>query len=863
MSASESTLPLDSFVTFGDLLKYLRRRARLTQRELCIAVGYSEAQISRLEQNQRPPDIAALTALFIPALYVEDEPEVVARLMELAAQARGESPTDERVITFSQSVRQEVLENIRTIEENVLNNLPIQLTSFVGRELEIAEISHLLDQEMGKARLVTLIGSGGCGKTRLALETAKRLVDTFRDGVWLIELAPISDPNLVLQTIASALGIPESRDSTPASTLTKYLRAKETLLVLDNCEQVVAATAQLAKDILRSCPHVQILGTSREILNIAGEVQFRVPSLSLSNGKLSSDNSASQSEAIQLFVERAQAVSPSFTLTEETIPAIRQICHLVDGMPLAIELAAARITVLTVQQIATRLNDNFQLLGGAGTILPHHQTLEATIQWSYDLLSEDERALLQRLSVFSGGWTLEAAEFIASDGALIKEEKVLDLLSQLVNKSLVVVDMQAQAEARYRLLRVVRQYGYGRLAKLGKAETIQSRHMDFFLKEVEQAQVGLMTAQSPYWLKRLEEEQDNLRAVFSYCQANMKHEKALQLGGGLFWFWQTRGYISEGRAQLEKLLSQALTPNFNTEPGKMVVRAKALWAAGALAWIQSDYVTARARVEESILLWRQLNPTNKLGLAVGLREVGIIATYQGELEYAHKALGEGIDILQELGDKWNLALALYNHGLVHESENNFMVARENFQASLALFRKLDEPWGLAVALYGFGRIAGRQSDYDTARSHLEESLKLSQKLDDPWSLASVFYLLGEIAQRQNNVDHARKHYVKSLTLNQVVGDKSMIGFALHNLGKLSQSNGELERAALLFGAAQSLREDSTNTTSWSLTDHAECKRDIASLRAIQADETFQSAWARGQTMSGDESVAYALALRRD
>jgi len=781
--------------------------------------------------------------------------------MELAAQARGESPMDERVFTFSRSVRREVLENVRTVEENVLNNLPIQLTSFIGRESEIAEISLLLDKENERARLVTLIGSGGCGKTRLALETAKRLIDNFRDGIWLIELAPISDPNLVLQTVASTLGIPESRDITPTSTLTKYLRTKQTLLIFDNCEQVIATAAQLTKEILSSCPHVQILATSREILNIPGEVQFRVPSLSLSNEKPSGNDSLSQSEAIQLFVERAQAVLPSFTLTEEAISSIKQICHLLDGMPLAIELAAARVTVLTVGQIATRLNDNFQLLGGAGTILPQHQTLDATIQWSYDLLSDAERTLLQRLSVFSGGWTLEAAESVTSDGKLISEEKVLDLLSQLVNKSLVVVDMQAQMEARYRLLRVVRQYGYDRLAKLGEAETIQSRHMDFFLREVEQAQMGLMTAQSPYWLKRLDEEQDNLRAALAYGQSLKRYEDALQLAGGLFWFWQTRGHISEGRSQLAKLLAQRSVLVSDHSPEKIAILAKALWAAGSLAWIQSDYITARSQVEESISLWLQVAPTNKLGLAIALREAGIIATYQGELEYAHSALKESIRLLEEINSKWNLALAFYNQGLIYESQNEIQTARTNFEKSQALFRELNEPWGLAVALFGLGRIAGRQAEYTIARSHLEESLKLSQKLDDPWSNASTLYLLGEVVRLQGDITHAMKLYIESLTLNQVVGDKAMIGFALHNLGKIVQAHGELEKAALLFGAAQSLREDSTNTTSWSLTDHAACEQDIAVLRTKLNDETFRVAWAKGQAMSGDEAISYALTLQ--
>ena len=412
MPSSEPVLPLESFMTFGDLLKYLRRRARLTQREVAIAVGYSEAQVSRLEQNQRPPDLAVLMALFVPALYVDDEPEIVARLMELGARARGEGLPHNGMITFSRSTRKEVLENVRSVEENVLNNLPLQLTSFVGREREIVEIKNLL----GKSRLIALTGSGGCGKTRLALEVAGRLVEAYRDGIWLIELASISDPDLVLRAVSSTLRIPKSRDANPTGTLTKYLQTKQTLLILDNCEQVITGAAELAKEILQTCPKVSILATSCERFNLPGEVQFRVLSLSLSR---KDSDSSSLSEAAQLFVERAQTGLPSFSMAAEVLPAITQICHLVDGMPLGIELAAAKITLLSVEQIASRLRESFQMLGEDRTSLPHLQTLEATISWSYDLLSEEERVVLQRLSVFSGGWTLDAAEAVISDERMI------------------------------------------------------------------------------------------------------------------------------------------------------------------------------------------------------------------------------------------------------------------------------------------------------------------------------------------------------------------------------------------------------------------------------------------------------------
>ena len=849
MPAREPAISLDSFLTFGDLLKYLRRRARLTQRELCIAVGYSEAQISRLEQNQRPPDLSALAALFIPALYLEDEPEVAARLMELAAQARGESLTRDGGLLLSRSVQYRLVETSR---EESTGNLPIALTSFIGRRREMEEITRLLDMENGKARLVTLTGSGGCGKTRLALEAGRGLVRVYRDGIWLVELASISDSQLVLQAVAATLGIPESRDAVPTSALTNYLRTRRILLILDNCEQIVAAVSQLVEEILRTCPQVQIVGTSREILNVLGEVQFRVPPLPLPNEKSSGGELSDQSEAVQLFVERARAVLPSFDLTAEVFPAVRQICHLVDGIPLGIELAAAKTSVLSVEQIAARLNDSFHLLGGGRASLPQHQTLEATIQWSYELLTDEERAVLQRLSVFSGGWTLEAAESVTGDGILIAEEQVLELLSALVNKSLVVVDLQSPAEARYRLLRIVRQYGLERLEDLGEAGSLQTRHLDFFMDLVRKAGTGLRTAQSPYWLKRLDAEQDNLRAALAYGQAADRYGEALELAVGLFWFWQTRGYINEGRTQLEHLLA-----NFQVSGGKMATYARGLWAAGTLAWIQGDYALARARLEQSLSLHRTMETVDKIDLAVCLREIGIIAVYQGELDQARSFLNESIGLLQGTDRRWDLALAFYNQGLVFESQWEIGIAHENFDQSQSLFRELKEPWGLSVALFGLGRIAGRQGEFAAARRHLEESLQLSRKLDDPWSSASILYLLGEVSRLRNEPEPARKLYLESLALNRVVGDKAMLGFALHNLGKIAESSNELERAARLFGAAQALREDSNNTTSWSLTDHAQCEQDIASLQGKLEDKAFATAWTQGQALSLEDAVSFA------
>lgn len=845
MPANDPVLPLDTFVTFGDLLKYLRRRARLTQRELSIAVKYSEAQISRLEQNQRPPELSVLVALFIPALYIEDEPEIIARLLELATQARGEVLPASGSITFSRPARREILEDVQTVEEDTLNNLPLQLTSFVGREREATEIMSLLDRENGNARLITLTGSGGAGKTRLALEVAGRLGEKYRDGIWFIELASISDPELLLQAIASTLGTTLAREEAPLRVFVKYLKAKDILLIFDNCEQVLQGMATLAEEILRACPQVQILTTSREIFNIPGEVRFRVPSLALPDEVMADISALSQLESVRLFVERARAIQPSFTITNDNANSIAQICRRVDGMPLGIELAAARMTTLSAQQIASRLEDSFQLLTGGRKSLPRHETLQATIDWSYELLSGEERDLLHSLSVFAGGWTFDAAEAVA------EHMNMLDLLSQLVNKSLVVVDFQARGETRYHLPEAIREYSRKRLNESGMQAAVESRHFNFFFDLAEKAEIGFMTHEHQAWLIRLDMERDNLRAALRYGIASKRFEATLQFAGTLFWYWQTLGYISEGRSHLKEIFSSA----HELPAGQAVAaRAKAYWCAGSLAWIQGETAEADAQLRESIKLWRSLE--DAYGLATSLREAGIIAVYSGDMERAHANLHESLNILQNTDKKWDLALTFYNHGLVNESLLNLQLAQTDFEESRWLFQGLNEPWGLSVALFGLGRIAGRQEKYIVAQAHLRESLELARILDDPWSVASILYLLGEVSRLENNLDQAIKHYAESLKLNQTVGDKVMIGFTLHNLGKIAQLHGELDKAARLLGAAKTLRGKSTNTTSWSLTDHAQCELYIVTLQTIFENEAFE----QGQAMNIDDAIAYGLTL---
>src|SRR5512143_1390233 len=426
------------------------------------------------------------------------------------------------------------------------NNLPVQLTSFVGRERELAEARQLLTT----ARLLTLIGPGGTGKTRLSLQLAADLLPSFAKGAWLVELAPLTDPALILQTIVPMFGLREIPGVPLIKLVTDYLQGKQLLLVLDNCEHLVEACAQLINQLLRACPQLKVVASSREALGIAGEAIYRVPSLSLPDPTQLTPEALLRCEAVQLFMERAAAIQPRFVMNARNAPAIAQICQRLDGIPLALELAAARISVFAPEQIAARLDDQFRLLtGGSRTALPRQQTLRALIDWSYNLLSEPERVLLQRLSVFAGGWTFAAAEAIGSD------LDVLTALTQLVNKSLVVADENVDTgEARYHLLETIRQYARDRLFESGQGEQVRTAHLDWFTKFATEAAEKLRTGERLIWMKQLETEHANLRAALAWA-LEKDTASALQLVGNLAVYWMDRGYAAEGHRWTEQALA--------------------------------------------------------------------------------------------------------------------------------------------------------------------------------------------------------------------------------------------------------------------------------------------------------------------
>ena len=672
------------------------------------------------------------------------------------------------------------------------NNLPLQLTGLVGREREIAEVGRLL----ADARLLTLTGPGGSGKTRLALTVAGEVVEEYEDGAWVVELAPLSDPELVPQAVASVLGVREVPGSPLLKTLADHLLSKSMLLVLDNCEHLIDSSASLAEALLRRCPDLSILATSREALGLTGESSWPVPPLSLPDPRhLPAVESLPSYEAARLFIERAVAVEPGFEPNSQNAMAIAQVCYRLDGMPLAIELAAARVRVLSVEQISSRLDDRFGLLTGGGrTALPRQKTLRAAMDWGHELLPERERILFRRLSVFVSGFTLGAAESVCVWDELEREE-VLDLLTSLVDKSLVNVADQGN-EVRYRLLETIRQYGGEKLRLSGEESALRRRHACFFLKLAEEAEPELKGAQQVEWLDRLEEDHGNLRVAIRWALEEGEIEIALRLTASAAHLRYPRGYLNEGRNQLEVALADGT--------GSHAARAKALTEVGWFALEQSDYEQAQRLLEESLIMFRELGDT--YGVAHAL-ECLVVAKTRGR-EYGRAAqLGEeSLALYRELGHKWGIAMSLTNLGILAQERGEYERATAHHLESLELLRVLGDSLSVGYVLRLLGQSSLMQGQLERSAQFLEESQVLLSRLGDKPTLATTLCNLGETMLRQGDGARAATVYKESLALAAQVGSKATVAGCLEGLGEVALTLVQPARAARLWGAAEALRE---------------------------------------------------------
>lgn len=687
------------------------------------------------------------------------------------------------------------------------NNLPIPLTTFVGRTQEIAEVKRLL----ARTRFLTVTGTGGCGKTRLALQVAAELCADYADGVWITDLAALSDPAFVPHNVALALSVPEQPGRQLVDSLVDALRPKSLLLLLDNCEHLLTACGQLVDALLRRCPNLRVLATSRERLGIAGELTYRVPSLSVPPpGRLLSPEEVARYEAVCLFIERAAVSDSEFRITSRNLPAVVQVCSRLDGIPLAIELAAARVPALSVDQIAARLDDRFGLLtGGSRAALPRQQTLGATMDWSYDLLSGKERSLLRRLSVFAGGCMLEAVEAVCAGGGL-KPAEILDLLSQLIDKSLVQVESR-EGEARYRLLETVREYGRTRLPEAGEAEETRRRHRDWCLTLAERAEPELRGPNQLAWFQQLEENHDNLRAALESSGTEAGEDPAgLRLAAALSDFWDIHNHFAEGRAWLDRMLSL----HGDAPP---TLRVKALTRAAHLAHRQGDYAQVPTLCEEALALSRA--GANKEGNAEALHYL------------AHAA----------------------------EAAGDHRRAAELLEESVALHRAAASTWELARTLSCLANTARAGANYPRAVALYEEALRLFRPLGDKGQSGVSSHNLGYAVLRYGDRHRSRALFRESLAAAEERGDRRMVLKCLAGLAGASADD-RPEWAARLFGAADALmsaagyRLESFNRRDW---DHY-----LAVAKDRIGERAFGAAWARGAALTLEQAMAYALAVEK-
>jgi non-specific serine/threonine protein kinase len=780
------------------------------------------------------------------------------------------------------------------------HNLPAPLSSFIGRERELARIK----ERLAAYRLVTLTGSGGVGKTRLAMQTAWELLPDYTHGIWLVELAPLTDPDLVIAAVASVIGVNASQERSVLAALTDSLREKAVLLVLDNCEHVIAVCAQLAEHLLEHCPNLRILASSREVLGIEGEYVERVPSLSLPGVDLASGEAILQSEAVRLFVERAADALPGFELTASTAPAIVQICRRLDGVALAIELAAARVKVLKVDQIATRLDDAFRLLtGGRRTSLPRQQTLRATLDWSYNLLSDQEGAVLRHLAVFTGGWSLEAAEAVCS-GEQVEECEVLDALTQLANKSLVVVDQASGKDTRYQLLETTRQYAQEKLIGRSEGRAARSRHLQYYLDLAESVLPTLKTARQFVGLRQLKGELDNFRSALEWAVADAYSPDAargLRLATALTDFWEVWGYRlwAEGLNWLKRGLE--LVTDQAAE--SISIRAKALRAAATLANNLMDTELARTLAEESLALLRAAPQLDERELVRVLAQLACAVDVNGDDPIRADALtAETIAISRTWGaaDAWQLADALYWAAGVSLRRDEYATAGAQAQECLALFREAGDRIRMAWGFEILGWIAELQDDYVTARSCFEEFLRLWQVADfgnyevKKRHLVEGIESIADLDRYLGNTAKARARYEEALAYYREEGDRLRVRRTLHSLGRLALTDrdyeqaikllrdslpdlptirhelrwtvvrlinlaeawlavDEAQRAACLLGAIESEVDKALPA------NQAEYRQGVAAAQAVLDGSAYESARATGRAMTLEQAVTYALA----
>ena len=740
-------------------------------------------------------------------------------------------------------------------QETPNSNLPAAPTGLIGREREQEQVLAL----QAEHQLVTLVGAGGVGKTRLALAVAAELVDHYADGVWLVELAALVEPELVPMTVAQTLGIREEPGRPILTTLTEQLKHRQALLVLDNCEHLVDACAALVGALLQTCRRVRVLATGRDALRVRGEQRYRVPSLSVPETRQLPPLALLDAGAVRLFVARAQERQPSFALSERNAGAVVEVCARLGGIPLAIELAAARVAAMPVEAIATRLDDRFRLLtGGPRDALPRQRTLQATLDWSYDLLSASEQLMLARLAVFAGGWTLEAAEAVCTaEGSEAWE--ALDLIEGLVNKSLAQLEESGETP-RYRMLESVRQYGWRRLQvwparDRPESDATQERHLAWCVSLAEQAAHELTGPEQRSWLTRLEDEHDNLRAALGNALAPASSaETATQgmaLAGALWHFWYLRGHLSEGRHWLEGALARA--PE-NGSAEARAARARALYGAGTLAYMQDDGAHAVERLQASLDLYRDLGARREAAQA--LTGLGNVAFLRGDYARTTELYGEALRAQRELGDRRGMGTTLNNLAHVSLARGDFAEAARLQDESLALRRALGDSHAIAMSISSMAAIVHELGDFARAEALYQESLAMRRDMGDRQGEAvSLSEFAGALLESGQDVAAAIPLFRESLSLYQSLGNRWGVAGCLEGLA-WSWLELDPRRAVRLLGAAAAIRRQIEEPPLPRM--RVVRDRNEAALRASLGEAAFEAEWAVGAVMPAERVLAEAL-----
>ncbi len=779
-------------VSFGHWLRLKRKALDLTRERLADQVGCSVATIRKLEAEERRPSA-----------------QIAGRLAEIF-----KIPPNEQA-TFLRFARGDLKSappgNDITVPWRVQasrTNLPASLTSFIGREQQLKDIhAYLLNNEI---RLVSLIGPPGIGKTRLSLETARTLFASFSDGVFFVALAPIDDPSLIASAILQALGYQESKNLPAIQQLKDGISSKRILMVVDNCEHLIEEVTSLVSEFLSACPNLKILTTSRESLRLPGEWVYPVPALATpETGLTSVTDTAVNYPALVLFTERARAVRPEFTLNSDNIAAVSAICAKVDGLPLAIELIAARIRSMSPQALLDQIKDQFFLSAeSARADSLRHKTLENAIAWSHNLLPEEEKELFIFLSVFTGGWSLEAAERVYAhvDAA---SSGMLDLLTHLVDKSLIRVDQTKSGQTRYDMLDTVRQFASRKLLEGGKSKLARNSHLDFFLKLAEEADPKLRGPDEMFWFEELDREQANLHAALSWALESRNGEAGLRLAGNLTFFWFVHSHTTEGITFLEKLLAQSQGAPENLRALNM------RWLGSMLFWKEGGKNgRAASLLEESLAIYR--NSGNKAGIAWVLNLQAINAYFRGEYKKAIQLLGESLALRKELGDPWAIAHTLQNYAPIEMDQGDYASAEKHANETLDWFQRAGDDRGVARTLNDLGNLARKKGDYQQAAAILAKSLSKLWQVRDRWSVA----------------------------------------FVLENLASLASAQGNYEKAIRLFGAAETLREAiGLPLPASDLRAHED---DLTTIRKHLAGDIVNKLWEEGKELTIEQAVEFAI-----